>query len=89
MAAADALPHPSPDCNGICEQSAVSGYEFAEGVGGLHAEFVAQELAAQLVLPVGLPLIALSQVGPDQHPMGAFAERLGGNSCKPASMASP
>ena len=39
--------------------SAVLGHECLEGVGGLDAEFVAKEVAAQLVLSVGLPLVAL------------------------------
>lgn len=45
-------------------------------LGGLDAELLGEQSAAQLVLPQGFDGIALGEVEPDQRSMGALAERL-------------
>lgn len=41
------------------ERSAILGHQAAKGVGRLDTEFVAQQVAAQLVLPVRLSVVPL------------------------------
>src|SRR5205085_11839881 len=45
-------------------------------LGGLDAELLGEQSAAQLVLPQGFHGIALGEVEPDQRSMRALAERL-------------
>ena len=49
----------------------------AQGVRGLDAEFVAEEVTAQLILPVASPWFPSARWALIKDPMGTLAERLG------------